>query len=182
MEGVSGRLLKSAQTDSKGEFGFADIAPGLYFLHLNPSRQMDGLLAVTVDPAAPADSLDLELFWSSCGLEYADRNKCSKSELQVEQLCGKVMDTGGTVIPRADILVYDSSDPPKPIERMQSDSTGGFAASKSLVGTYQLVIANRGFNALRTTVHLQPSGDLTCRQPLQVHLGLFGICSAADAR
>src|SRR5260370_37694789 len=114
LEGISGLHLKSIQTTQSGEFSFVNVAPGLYFLRLNPSglkgwsgEPITGLIAVAVDSSAPADHLDLELGWTSCGLTYTDRNKCSPSDLQVEQLCGQVHDTSGAVIPGADILLFD---------------------------------------------------------------------------
>ncbi len=83
------------------------------------------------------------------------------------------------MIPDADILLFDLNENPKLIERMQADRKGNLASTKSLDGTYQLLIRGAGFTALRTTVHLQPTGQLTCRQLLNVQLGVLGSCSAA---
>jgi hypothetical protein len=187
LEGISGRHLESTRSTGVGEFGFMNVAPGLYFLRVNPSglkgwsgEQIQGLIAVNVDSTAQADQLDLDLGWTSCGLTYTDRNRCSPGDLQVAQLCGQTLDSSGAVISDAHILLFDLNENPKLIERMQSDRRGNFDSPKSLDGTYQLFIRAAGFTALRTTVHVQPNGSPTCRQPLKVHLGVLGTCSAAN--
>jgi hypothetical protein len=187
LEGISGSVIENQHSDGTGRFNFINVAPGLYFLRVNPTRlkggqQIEGMIAVAVDPSAPADSLDLELGWTSCGLGYTDRNKCSHSELEVEQLCGQVSDTTGAVIADADILLYDSGEMPKLIERMRSDGAGAFGPFKSVAGTYQLVVSSGGFTVLRRSVRLEPKGKVACRTPLQVNLGIAGVCSDVNAR
>src|SRR5205814_1388096 len=114
LEGSSGRLLKSVQTADTGEFSFEGAAPGLYFLSLRPSglraqsgEPITGLIAVAVDHGAPTDHLDIDLGWTSCGLWYADRNKCPQPDLNIAQLSGQVLDVTGAAISGATILLFD---------------------------------------------------------------------------
>lgn len=186
LEGSSGRRLKSLQTNDSGEFNFESAAPGLYFLSLKPSglrgwsgEEITGLVAVAVNHDAPTDHLDVDLGWTSCGLWYADRSKCSQSDLQIEQLSGEVLDTSGAAIPDAKVLLFDSAE--TLVERLQSDSAGKFTSPYSLAGTYQLVVSRAGFTPLRRTLHAEPTDNPRRLAALSVQLGVFGTCSVADS-
>src|SRR5580658_8353524 len=94
LEGTTGRRLKGAQTNDSGEFDFESAASGLYFLSLKPSglrgwsgEQISGLIVVAVDRTAPSENLDIDLGWTSCGLQYTDQSKCLR-EFQTEVLSG----------------------------------------------------------------------------------------------
>ena len=73
LEGISGEILSSVTTTSRGAFDFGKLSPSLYFIHLKPYSaffgRVEGLIGIAVDQAAPAhaDKLDLNLTWSSCG-------------------------------------------------------------------------------------------------------------------
>lgn len=186
MEGISGRVVGSGHSDSNGEFNFPDAPPRLYFLRVNPSglkdwagNQITGMIAVALESSAQADGLDLELGWSSCGLSYQDRSKCSQGELRAEQICGRVFLPDGAVVSDVEILLF-AGEKPKLIERMRSDERGRFASHVAEPGTYEMVIGSPGFNSLHGTVSLQPSGELGCREPINVHLNPQGACSGAD--
>lgn len=185
LEGTLARRLKSVQSTASGDFDFEIAAPGLYFLSLRPSglkgwsgEQITGLVAVAVDKRAGADHLDVDLEWTSCGLQYADRSQCPQSLLQIQQLSGRVLDASGAVISRASIRLFDPAG--KLVERLQSDGAGEFASSHPLAGTYDLVVGSAGFTPLRRTVRAESIGDSTRGSPLTVQLGAFGSCSTAN--
>jgi hypothetical protein len=82
LENSSGRKLKSLETTASGEFNFEGLKPGVYFIMLNPSgmrgwsgEEMTGRIAVAVDEDASTDHLNIDLAWTSCGLQYSDRNQ-----------------------------------------------------------------------------------------------------------
>lgn len=184
LEGTSGRRLKSMQTADGGEFNFESDTPGLYFLSLKSSgmkgwsgETIAGLIAVTVDRGAPADHLDVDLVWTSCGLGYADRSQCPQSDLQIEQLSGQVLDASGAAIPDAKILLFDPA--ATLVERLQSDSAGRFASSHLLAGDYQLVVSSAEFTPLRRTAHAERPGNPSRLSALTVQLGVSGSCSQA---
>ncbi len=58
LDGISGRILSSINTTARGEFDFGKLVPGIYFIHLKPysafRQQIEGLISVAVDSAAPA--------------------------------------------------------------------------------------------------------------------------------
>ncbi len=187
MEGISGKWLMSLQTDDNGEFNFDKVAAGLYFLNLKSGltdwsgQPLTGLVAVAVDYAAPTDHLDIGLGSTSCGLWYADRSKCPQSDLQLQQLSGRVIDISGAAIGGAKILLFDLAG--KLVEQLQSDRTGNFVSPHSLAGTYELAVSSPGFTVFRRMVHMEPresTSDLTRHSPLTVQLGIFGSCSATQ--
>lgn len=183
LDGRSGRRLENLRTTERGEFDFESAAPGLYFLSLKPSglrgwpgEPLTGRVAVTVDPGAPADHLDVDLGWTSCGLWYADQTKCPQSDVQIDQLSGQVLDPAGAAIGNATISLFDPAG--TLVERLESNREGKFASPHPLAGTYQLVVSNAGFTPLRRTVHAKSIRNPT--QALTVQLGLMGSCSAAN--
>jgi hypothetical protein len=184
LDGNSGLRLKTLQTNDKGEFNIDGATPGLYFLSLKPSglssgsgEQITGLIVIALDRDAPTDHLDLDLGWSSCGLSYAESSKCPKSDLNIEQLSGQVVDPSGAVIPRAKILLLDPGG--TLVEQLRSDGEGKFASSRPLAGNYQLVVSSAGFTPYRRTVHAEPPPESIGRSPITVQLGVLGSCSAA---
>jgi hypothetical protein len=189
IEAVSGGVVRSGQTDSAGEFNFPDTPPGLYFLRLNPSgpkgwsgELITGLIAIAVDPSANADGLDLDLGWTSCGLNYTDRNTCSQSELQAERLCGRVLDPSEATDSKVEILLFEAGEGHRLLERMETDERGRFTSPISRTGTYQLEIRSPGFSSLHEIVHLQPTREPTCGSPINVHLNILGACSVAGTQ
>ena len=69
LEPLSGRVLKSSDTDEHGAFDIPGIGPGLYVLRVTPPG---GLIPVEVESNAARDRLDLDLKFDSCGLHYTD--------------------------------------------------------------------------------------------------------------
>ncbi len=175
----SGRKLKTVQTSDNGEFNFEYSTPGRYFLSLNPPGQ-GGFIAVAVDRDARTEQLDLDIGWSSCGLYYSDTSTCPQSELQTEEVSGRVVDSGGAMIPRAKILLLDPAG--TVVRQLQSDDTGRFTSSGSLAGTYLLVVSSGGFTPYRRTVHVKPARDQARRSLITVQLGALGRCSSAHAQ
>ena len=175
LEGVSGKSIQSAQTNDSGEFNFGEIAPGLYFLRLSVS----GIIGVAIQPGAASDHIDLDLGWTSCGMMYTDRNKCSSTDLQVEQLCGRVVDASGGSVEAAEVALLDATEKSNMIQQVKADRAGRFAAAEALTGSYRLVIQSPGFAPLYRTVHVIGSNNSVCGRPLNVRLGLLGGCSIA---
>jgi hypothetical protein len=68
----------STVTDSGGNFSFPPAAPGYYLLHVEepPSPEfaypLNDYLLIDVDPASTRPSLNLQLDWTSCGMESKD--------------------------------------------------------------------------------------------------------------
>jgi Carboxypeptidase regulatory-like domain len=187
LEGNSGRVLKSIETTDNGEFSFEAPVPGLYFLSLKPfelrswlGETVTGLIAISVDREAPADHLDVDLGWSSCGLSYADRSKCPQRDLQVEQLSGEVLDPSGAVFANAKIFLLDTAG--TSVQQLVSDREGRFNSPNSLTGTYELIVTSVGFTPFRGTVGIAPNGNSTRLSRLSIQLGIMGGCSAADTQ
>ena len=177
----SGAMLKSTATSATGSFSFDDVNPGFYFIKIRPSMTLGshfpGTIVVDVDPHAAGDHLDLALNHTDCGFMYSDVSQCARSELRLSQLHGWVADITGASVSKANVVLVDSKD--KIVEQTRSDDWGRFALSHSVPGTYQLVVHTNGFAVSRTTVHLEPTGDLSAKSPIEIQLGLAGSCSAA---
>lgn len=183
LEGISGKEIERTKTDSKGRFHFSNpVSTGLYFIHLNPagtSSSSDedggGSISIQVDPVASDHALDLDIGWTSCGLVYAKR--VAQPELILDEVCGKVNDSEGGVISRAqvwlqpvgsdiassDAMLTQSSD-----EILTSDA-GEFSFQERREGTYQLIVQSLGFRPYVRQIHLRPSGaSAGCSQPAHV--------------
>jgi hypothetical protein len=175
LDGISGVRLKRAQTNGNGEFNFEDVKPGFYLLSINPlgpGGSDTGVIAVVVDPAAPADHLDLDLGWTDCGLMYSDRSKCPRGDLKIEELSGWVTDVTGAAIPAAEILLTDPAN--TLAEQLKSDTEGRFASPHSFAGTYELIVRSPGFVPLRVTLHIATSMLPKRPSSLNVQLGIVG--------
>jgi protocatechuate 3,4-dioxygenase beta subunit len=178
LESLSGRRLKEVHTNEKGEFNLEGTAPGRYFLSLK--WEGIGLIAVTVNRDARADRMDLDVAMSSCGLGYFDRSNCQQGDLRTRQLSGRVVDTEGSIIPRARIQVLDPDG--TLVEELQSDQEGEFDASRLLAGTYQLIVKGPGFTPYRRTVHVDSATEPSRRSAFTVQLGIFGSCSTNEVK
>jgi hypothetical protein len=178
LDALSGRVLASGHTNAAGEFSFEGIGSGRYFLKLKQSDDWGetGLIALGIDPAAPAERFDLDLGGTDCGLSYTDRNQCPQGDLHVAQLRGRVVDPEGAVIANADILLFDLSD--KLVEKIRTDRNGDFASANAVAGTYYLVAKAPGFSVSRSTVYVG-SANGTESRTTKIQLGIVGSCSAA---
>lgn len=171
---ISGRVLKSMDADEGGSFDFPGIAPGLYLLRVIPPG---GEIPVDVEPGAATAHLDLDLGSTDCGFRYMDRKQCPQTDLHLRRLEGSVLDPSGAAIPDAEILLRDPSD--KLVKRIQTDRSGNFLSLDVADGIYQLVIAENGFTPMRRTLTIEPNG---ASSPLEIQLGLLGLCSSATTR
>src|SRR5579863_1809696 len=133
LEGISANVIATAVTDSKGRFSFAEtIAPGLYFLELNPSdlrsrwsgEALEGLMAIEVRQDAKEDGLDLDLGWSDCGLSHAQHKVYP--ELKIGKVCGNIADAMGAEIPNADVVLMASQEGGKIVDETGSGAKGRF--------------------------------------------------------
>lgn len=175
LQGLSGRLLKTTRSTARGEFQFANVAPGLYFLRVGTS----GLIAVAVDPGAEAGHLDIEIGFSSCGMWYTDRSRCRHRDITVEQLCSVIRDISGGPIPNAQIRLFDVRGTPISSGQTRSDDGGRFSLPDISPGSYRLLTASLGFTTFDTMVHVEPGGGRTCGRPLEIRLGVGSTCSNA---
>ena len=186
LEGLSGQVMEATRTDENGEFAFADVASGIYFLQLNPSglkgpsgEELKGLITLAISRDAQWDGLDLDLGWSSCGLMYVNQAGCKQNEVEVSKLCGDALDVNGAVISRAEILLQDNDG--KTLDRTHSDAAGHFLLPAEKAGNYKLVVQSPGFSPVRTTVHiLSTAGSESCSRPIKVQMGAFGSCSSIN--
>jgi len=177
LESVSARVIETTQTDSKGEFRFANtVSSGIYFLRLDPSElrasdgeQIEGMIPIEINPKAAQDALDLDLGWSSCGLGYAQRAK--SPEMKVNKLCGDVADAMGAVISDAQVMLLANGENAEILEQTQSGTNGQFALRKHDEGTYQLLVKSPGFQPFVQVMRMDPSGtSVGCQQPIRVRL------------
>jgi len=203
LAGVSGQELASGHTNGAGDFDFGVTAPGIYFLNLEPSALKDptgkprgGRMAVSVEPDATADHLELELAWTDCGLTYMDLTRCPPAELHIGQLRGRVIgppgavilnggdalrhtpvhiDPAGPAIPDAEILLVDPGG--DLIERLSSDRSGEFASKHVPAGSYDLLVRSFGFATFRARVFVSPDASAPAR--LDIQLGNMRSCSSA---
>jgi hypothetical protein len=177
LEGASGRVIGSAETDPKGAFRFAGAIPaGIYFLRLNPSgllgwdgKQMEGMIPVEVNSKAEQPDLNIDVNWSSCGLGYAQR--IEYPTLQMNKVCGSITDTIRVGIPDAQVALMTNDENATVVEQTKSGARGQFALSEQNGGTYQLLIKYPGFQPFLRVVQLSPDGmSKGCRKPIRVRL------------
>ncbi len=181
LEGVSARVVSTAVADNKGRFTFSgETPPGFYFLRINPSgllgslsEPIEGLIAIDFNPGAKAGTLDLDLGWSSCGLGYAQRARYH--EIQASNLCGKITDVMGAVIPRAQVILLAVEEDAEILGQTQSGVGGDFALSQPKNGTYQLLVKSPGFRpylrAIRVKANVTSRG---CQQPISLKMDFIG--------
>jgi Carboxypeptidase regulatory-like domain len=188
LEGLSARVIETTETDDQGQFTLASVAAGIYFLKLKTlgvqveSRGQGGdLIAVELSDVAEQEKLDLDLGWSSCGLSYTSRTKCSRTELKAEALCGEVTDIAGAIIFGAEVLLMSNSPTRTPLEKTRTDTSGDFTLHDAKDGTYNLIVRSPGFDPLEQVVHIQNSHvPGHCSRPISVRLAPFGACSSAE--
>jgi hypothetical protein len=201
--GVSGQEVASVHTNGTGDFGFGVTAPGAYFLNLEPSALKDptgnpisGRIAVSVEPDAESDHLDVELGWTTCGLTYMDLTGCPPAELHIGQLRGQVIgpagavivnggdalrhravhiDPAGPAVPNAEILLVDPGG--DLIERLSSDRSGAFESKQIPPGSYDLLVRSFGFATFRARAFVSPDASPSVR--LDIQLGNVRSCSSA---
>ncbi|MFN7998008.1 MAG: hypothetical protein U0Q18_30590 [Bryobacteraceae bacterium] len=163
LDAISGRVLSSTSTTSRGEFDFGKLDRGVYFIHLKPYSafhdNVQGLISVFVDPKAPsgADKLDLNLMWTSCGLMYMDLLRCPHPDLHVTKLAGHAGDSMGRRVPHVEIVLLDAAR--NPVAHVRTDPNGYFAFHGSLAGTFELRIDGAGLSPVHTPIHIEPTAE-----------------------
>jgi len=177
LEGISGREIEKTQSDSKGRFSFnSNLQPGIYFMRINSSglrgwsgEQIEGMIVIEVAREAKANALDLDLGWSSCGLEYSQR--VILPELKLAQICGAIKDTEGAVVAKAQVMLLAGGEDVEILEQTQSGPNGEFVIPKHPDGNYQLLIKSAGFSPYLRLIHVQNAGTSgKCQQPIPVKL------------
>jgi hypothetical protein len=182
LEGVSGRVVSSISTKSRGEFDFGSLLPGLYFIHLKPYStsfgQVEGLISVTVDPRAPTPALDLNLNWSSCGLMVMDLRQCPQPELHVKALRGHASEPGARGVRRLEIVLLDVAQ--NQVAHVSTDRNGDFSFPGPLEGTFALRIEGGGaINPVHNPLHIEPT---TSAASLEIEAASAGGCSTVQAK
>ncbi len=183
LEGISGQILSSINTTDRGAFDFGKLVPGLYFIHLKPYSaffgQVEGLIGIAVDPAAPAraDKLDLNLTWTSCGLWYTDQLQCPQVELHVKKLEGHATGSMGRAPQRLEIVLLDATQ--SQVAHVNTDTYGNFSFPGHLVGTFELRIDGGGVTPVHTPLHIEPTaGDSS----LEIQAGYGVGCSTVQVK
>lgn len=176
LDAISGRVVASLSTGTRGEFDFGRLAPGIYFIRLNPlaayNQQVSGLISVAVDPQAAPGQLDLNLVWTSCGLSYTDLRPCPRSDLRVRSLSGRMSDESGGAIPSAVVVLRDKTQ--NQVVRVTTDPRGNFSFPDPLEGTFDLQIEGVAFSPVRATLHLDRTAEA---KSLEVRAVYFVGCS-----
>jgi hypothetical protein len=201
--GVSGKEVASGYTNATGDFDFGGAAAGIYFLNLEPTALKDsrgdpitGRIAVSVEPDATQDHLDVGLGWTSCGLTYMDLARCPTAEVYVSQFQGRVSAPGGAVIVNGgDALRHrhvdiDPAGPPIPnaeillvdpgtdfIVQLKSDRSGEFASKGVPAGSYDLLVRAFPWATFRARASVAPDAFPTGK--LDIQLGNIGSCGSA---
>jgi hypothetical protein len=93
---LSGRALWRGQTIASGEFDFATLPDGLYFLnikrpgapHSNHAWDIDGKIGIQVNSLAELDHVSLAIGITSCGPIYTNTAQCPTSDLEAQSLEG----------------------------------------------------------------------------------------------
>jgi hypothetical protein len=162
LEGVSGAILSSISTSTRGEFDFGKPRHGLYFIRVKPypfgNQQVGGLISVAVHPIASdvADKLDLNLNWTSCGLMYTDQSQCSYPDLHVDKLAVHLADSiGRPVFGGAEVFLLDAAQ--NQVARASTGASGNFSFPGPLVGTFQLRVEGGAFTPVHTPIHFEPT-------------------------
>jgi Carboxypeptidase regulatory-like domain len=180
LEGIPGREIEKTQSDSKGRFSFnSDLPPGIYFMRINPSdlrgwsgEQIEGMIVIEVAREAKENALNLDLGWSSCGLEYSQR--VILPELKRDKICGAITDSEGAVVAKAQVILLAGDEEAEILEQTQSGPNGEFVIPKHPDGNYQLLIKSAGFSPYLRLIHLQNAGTSgSCPQPIPVKLGVM---------
>jgi hypothetical protein len=180
LEGVSGREIETTETDSNGRFKFThEIAPGIYFVRLNPSNlrawsgeQIQGMIAIEIAHDAKQGALDLDLGWSSCGLSYAQSEV--QTELNVDEICGSAADSEGAAVSNAQVILLDGGEGAKILKRTTSGTNGEFALLDIADGKYKLLLKSPGFRPFLRVIHVHgASTAASCQQPLRVRLDMI---------
>lgn len=180
LEGISGREIEKTQSDSKGRFSFtSDLPPGIYFMRINPSdlrgwsgEQIEGMIVIEVAREAKENALNLDLGWSSCGLEYSQR--VILPELKRDKICGAITDSEGAVVAKAQVILLAGDEDAEILEQTQSGPNGEFVIPKHPDGNYQLLIKSAGFSPFLRLIHLQSAGTSAgCHQPIPVKLAVM---------
>src|ERR1700722_11019193 len=182
LEGISGEILSSVTTTSRGAFDFGKLSPSLYFIHLKPYSaffgRVEGLIGIAVDQAAPAhaDKLDLNLTWSSCGLQYIDLFQCTQLDLHVTMLEGHATGSMGRPPHQVEILLLDATQ--NQVAHVSTDSKGNFSFPGSLAGTFELRIEGGGITPVHALLDINPSA---ANSSLEIEAG-YGRCTSVRAK
>ncbi len=182
--GISGRILSSKNTSSSGEFDFGLRNPGIYFIgvkgHSGFNQQIEGLISLRLDPAAPsrADRLDLDLTWTSCGLMYIDQRSCLQPDLHVKKLEGHVSDSHGEPVRSGVLVLLDAAR--TQVARVSPDRDGDFSFPDPLAGTFELWMGLGGFSPVHTQLHIEPSASSSS---VEVEAGPYlGACTVVRTK
>jgi hypothetical protein len=98
-------------------------------------------------------------------------------KFKVHQVCGRVQDKDGAVIPNASVSLNKPGNS-EPIEKVSSDQEGNFQFSQMQSGEYELHVKYSGFwDPAQPFFVSHPTKTQTCQEPLRVVMKLAGSCS-----
>ena len=172
-------VRKLVRTGSTGRFQFDAIPPGVYVLRVWTSQpgvpedwQVHGPIAVEVMPDSyAADSMDLPLGESSCGIFYAQCDVSAPIAVSAREV--RVADPNGAAIRSAHFRLED--DAGHIVASGASDAGGVASLPQELHGAYKLTIFSTGFTPFEIdTQFVTPDRN---SKPLDVSLDVGGACS-----
>jgi hypothetical protein len=173
-EAISGRLIGASRSDTDGQFAFdISVQPGIYFLQLSDSstKEHEGTITVEVDRDAQQLGMNLDLGWTSCGLNYSERR--SYPDMNETKLCGDVSDDAGAVIANVDVWLLSNNEVPRVLEQTHTDEKGQFILQEQQEATYRLVVKRAGFFPFIRVVHLaSPDASDRCTHPIRITLSV----------
>jgi len=182
VEAQTSRVIESGSTDSSGTFGFRGAVPGLYFLRVAQGPQA-GDIAVYLDTGAARPELNLEIAFTTCGLDYSDLQACQPDANPIEtpNLCGIVIDPSGAVIGDAKLELRTREGPDNiHATAVSAERDGSFGFGPLSSGYYTISASRPGFRKLAAPFHVQNDQGSACAQPLIITLGVSASCSIAE--
>jgi uncharacterized surface anchored protein len=179
VHGVDGSLEARSRTGEMGNFELGNPEAGLYFLKIDTLRSGDlepkGAIPILVVPGATRH-IELAVGESSCGLLYSEA--CRRNSATISHVRGRLTDSEGAVINRAQIELFRVSGDAKAVETATPDKTGHFTIQNASPGEYQLRISSVGFAPLFVPLTVVPAQDSV--RSIDVQLSVLGS-SCADA-
>ena len=176
---IDGSLKARDMTRKTGDFDLGRPEPGLYFLKIDTLRSGDweprGEIPVLVANGQERD-LTLAVGQTSCGMWYSEL--CTAAAIKVSHLAGRIVDSSGAAIERAQIELLTASGNQKTVTNTVPDRAGHFYVNDVPNGDYQLRVSAVGFGPSQIPVTVSPGAS---EQQIQVSMNVLGT-SCAEAK
>jgi hypothetical protein len=168
---IDGSLSTADMTQKTGEFDLGIPAVGFYFLKLkdlrHPNSELGPIPVLAVE--GPKRELNLAVQETSCGMQYSEL--CTARAETVSHLAGKLADTFGAAINRAQIELLRPHDK-RVLATIVSDKLGHFDFQNMPDDEYQLRVSAIGFAPLLIPITL--ASQSTTEGLIDVQLNLIG--------